>query len=739
MPIRLSGMVSGMDTETLVSALVSGYKLKKDNLVKAQTKLSWKQEKWKTMNTSIYSFYSGKLSAGRLSNAYSLKKSTVSNSTVATVTASSSAVAGTQKLKVKKLASSGYLTGGTVKDGKANITGSSKLSDITGSTSQGSVTLSVDGKSTNIELTEDMTVNQFVVKLKDAGVQASFDENNQRFFISSKTSGAKGDFSLTANDTAGNDSLKKLGLYVSPNKASKEYEECDRLSKLTDGSAAYNNELESMYTKVTADEVSKKYADQYNAAKKVVDTLKSSDTWGTAKSIDDVTASRDQLKADIAANADYNKYKKAKTNSDGSTVKDEQGNIIYEYDTEAMKKDNEELYNKYNKDTKKLESYNSLISDYTKNQEIMDNLVKDGYVTLNKDTNEAVADASNTKVVEEVNNTNTDSKAKAKTLLDNKISAAKAYVAEADAAASTSATTGAASGTTAAGSSTAGTTGAVRIVGVDAEIELNGAKFTNNTSTFSINGLTIQATAETKGDESVTITTDTDVDAIYKSIKDMFTEYNKLIKSMDEAYNADSSKGYEPLTDEEKDAMSDKEVEKWETKIKDSLLRKDDTLNSVANTLKNDMASSFIINGKSYALSSFGISTLGYFASGENEKGVYHIDGDKDDTTTSGNEDKLRAAIASDPETVVSFFSQLCTKVYTDLGNKMASSSVSSAYTIYNDKQMNTQYSEYNTKISDAESKVSTWEDYYYSKFSAMESALAKLNSQSSSMSGLFG
>lgn len=459
MPIRLSGMVSGMDTETLVSALVSGYKLKKDNLVKAQTKLSWKQEKWKTMNTSIYSFYSGKLSAGRLSNAYSLKKSTVSNSTVATVTASSSAVAGTQKLKVKKLASSGYLTGGTVKDGKANITGSSKLSDITGSTSQGSVTLSVEGKSTTIELTEDMTVNQFVVKLKDAGVQASFDENNQRFFISSKTSGAKGDFSLTANDTAGNDSLKKLGLYVSPNKASKEYEECDRLSKLTDGSTAYSNELESMYTKVTADEVAKKYADQYNAAKKVVDTLKSSDTWGTAKSIDEVTASRDQLKADIAANADYNKYKKAKTNSDGSTVKDEQGNIIYEYDTEAMKKDNEELYNKYNKDTKKLESYNSLISDYTKNQEIMDKLYDNGngYITLNNDTKEAVADASNTKVVEEVNNTNTDSKAKAKTLLDNKISAAKAYVAEA------------ASGTTAAGSSTAGTTGAVRIVGVDAE------------------------------------------------------------------------------------------------------------------------------------------------------------------------------------------------------------------------------------------------------------------------------
>ena len=69
----------------------------------------------------------------------------------------------------------------------------------------------------------------------------------------------------------------------------------------------------------------------------------------------------------------------------------------------------------------------------------------------------------------------------------------------------------------------------------------------------------------------------------------------------------------------------------------------------------------------------------------------------------------------------------------------MAASSVSSIYTVYNDKQMNTQYSEYNTKISEAADKVTTWEDYYYSKFSAMESALAKLNSQSSSLSGLFG
>ena len=56
MPIRLSGMSSGLDTEALVSALVSGYRTQKDNLVKAQTKLQWKQDKWNTMNTKTVSY-----------------------------------------------------------------------------------------------------------------------------------------------------------------------------------------------------------------------------------------------------------------------------------------------------------------------------------------------------------------------------------------------------------------------------------------------------------------------------------------------------------------------------------------------------------------------------------------------------------------------------------------------------------------------------------------------------------
>ena len=697
-------MVSGMDTESLVSALVSSYKLKKDNLVKAQTKLSWKQEKWKTMNTSIYGFYSGKLSSARFSTSYNLKTSTVSNDKYAKVSASSSAVNGTQRLKVKQLASTGYLTGGQIKaaDG-SKITGDTKISDIVGTT-DGSISFKTASGTKSIDITSDMNVNQFVSKLKEAGVNASFDENNARFFISSKESGKDNDFSLVANDSNGLNALQKLGIYTVNDTDSAEYK---RLAALTEGSDAYNTELEGMYTKITAKDTAKSYADKYNAAKDKLDALAADDTWDHSYTLDEYVAKLKTETPDIL-NA-YDKYKKEKVDSEGNTVKDSDGKVVYEYDTEAMEKDG--VKDEYEAAVKKKASNESLIKVYDDNSKVIRD-TKD-YVTIGDD-GKAVADASNANVLQEVSDTNADRQAKAKALLDSKIAMA-------------SNVTGSAS-----------SSGAVRITGQDSEIELNGATFTNNSNNYSINGLTIEA-MEVTGNDEVTITTNTDVDGIYDMIKGFLKDYNDLVKSVDVAYNAASSKGYEPLTSDEKDAMSDDEVKKWEEKIKDSLLRKDSTLGSVLDTMKNDMAKSFKVGDKSYSLSSFGIATLGYFNSPENETGVYHIDGDKDDSKTSANTDKLREMISNDPDTVISFFSQLSTQLYTDLGKKMAASSTSSAYTIYNDKQMNTQYSEYNTKISAAEDKVTTWEDYYYSKFSAMESALAKMNAQSSSLSGLFG
>ena len=217
MAIRLSGMSSNLDTESIVKALVSAYSVNKDNLVKAQKKLSWKQDSWKSMNTKIYSFYSKTLSNMKLSATYSKKSASISDSTLAKVSSSTAAVNGSQSLIVKNLASSGYLTGAKIsKTDGSNLSLASKITDISGlsSLTDGTIEVGTTSGTKKVELTSDMTINSLVTKLKDAGVNASFDPTNQRFFISAKTSGESNDFTLTGADSNGITALKSMGVFT---------------------------------------------------------------------------------------------------------------------------------------------------------------------------------------------------------------------------------------------------------------------------------------------------------------------------------------------------------------------------------------------------------------------------------------------------------------------------------------------------------------------------------------------
>lgn len=777
MPIRLSGMSSGLDTESLVSALVMSYRTKKDDLVKAQTKLSWKQEKWKTINTSVYNFYSGKLSNLRLTTGYNLKKATINNSSYATVKASTTAVTGTQTLKVNKLASTGYLTGGKISaaDSSTKLSGSSKLSEVNGLSSvSGSLSVTADGKSSTIELSDDMTINQLIVKLKNAGLNANFDETNQRFFVSSKTSGADNDFSLTAANSDGAAALKALGLQATT---------LDTLSNDMEQYTAIAGQQRDAYIADTAQQNYEAQVKSYNSS---IQSLKEANEEleeenkklqykkdyidkfiSEAGYEEDSSGILQPLKLEEARKnlSDLVDDLKAKKETEAGLTDDEKlqleaaeevlataGNDTLVFSRTPVKDDDGNPTGEYTSDI------DSLANSVTKSIADNEAKIKENVATVNSYYEKVgvakIAEDADSTAMTEITQSYTDAEAAGSTLVSEYQAAAgtaydyakdmvAAYQTVTDYQANSTPTADETAAYNAAleklgVSTTTDTASAVRIAGSDAQIELNGAVFENTTNNFSINGLTIQATALT-GDEAVTITTETDVDAIYDNIKDLLSEYNELIKSLDTAYNAESSKGYEPLTDDEKDEMSDDEIEKWETKIKDSLLRRDSTLDGIINSLKSDMLSTFTVNGKKYSLSSFGISTGSYFTASANEKGVYHIDGDEDDSSTSGNTDKLRAAIANDSESVISFFSQLSSKLYDTLNKKMARTTMSSAFTVYNDKEMATQYSSYKTKISEQEEKISTWEDYYYKKFSRMESALALLNSQTSSISGLFG
>lgn len=511
MAMRISGLMSGMDTETMIQQLVEARSTKVDDAKKAQTKLEWKQDVWKGLNTKLQNLQSKFLNNMRFTSGYSMKVTKVSNESAVSVITGENAVNGVQSLSVDQLAKTAYLTGGKVSKmegvGSGEPTALTKMGDLMSFEKDAdgkeiARTLSLatgDGATKEITLTSDSTISDVLTELKNAGLNANFDAGQQRFFVSAKESGADHNFELTGDETA----LKALGLNLP---------------------------------------------------------------------------------------------------AEGS---DESG------------------------------------ATYTRGQ--------------------------------------------------------------------------------------------------NAQITLNGAVFESNDNVFEINGLTFTALNETKG-ETVTVTTQQDTDGIYDVVKDFLKEYNSIINEMDKLYNADSTKGYEPLTDEEKESLSESDIEKYEQKIKDSLLRRDGTLSSISSALKETMMSGIDVNGTTMYLSSFGIETLSYFSSADNEKNAYHIDGDADDTNTSGNPDKLKTMIANDPETVISFFTQLSQKLYTKMNEQSTSvEGYRSFGTFYDDKKMKSDYTDYTSKIKELEEKLSDYEDKWYAKFAAMETAMAKMQSNASAVTSLLG
>ena len=777
MPIRITGLNSGLDTEAIISALVSSYSYKTNKYKKAQTKLSWKQDAWKALNTKIYSLYNS-VGNMRFSSAYNVKKTTVSDSTKVSITAGSGSTNGSYSIQVTSLAKAGYLTGGRLASG---TTASAKLSDLGYTGGDGKMSLTVGGKTTDISVTADTTIQEVVNQLKTAGVNASYDETNRRIFVSSKKTGIENDFSLSGSDADGTKALTALGLNVASDANTAEYKAL----------AAYSGLDFAAIVQAKAD------ATASNAQLKTENAnYQKAITYGNAvDAIRTVGEGHDAKEYDLLKSL-------ASMSSLDKTYVDNDGNI-YTYDKETNKYSTTKVGADGNPEKIEVEEADITAGGYTEAATKYDELAKDfGLITNKKDENgnDVLDDKGNTiedksaltafkknlstvKAISEDAETTANSDLQAMlTDLETAVSsgaddAVSTLVASYETKVAENNTTIAANNATLAANPklTADMTAddiaafaekvayakdvvdgninlsgnynadATRVNGSDATIYVNGAEYTGASNSFSINGMTITATGVTGSvydpteSNAVSATVDTDVQGIYDKIKDFLSQYNAIINEMTSLYNADSAKGYEPLTDEEKDAMSDTEVEKWEEKIKASLLRRDDTLSSLISSMTNAMAKGVTVNGKSYYLSNFGIKTMGYLNAAKNEQNAYHIDGDEDDVNTSGNADKLMAAIAEDPDTVMEFMQGLAKNLYDAVDTKMKSTSLSSIYTVYNDKEMASEYSDYTSLITKWQEKLEQQEEYYYKKFSAMETALSKLNSQTSSLTGLFG
>ena len=204
MAMRLSGLISGMDTEAVVKSLMDAHRLKSTKVQNKITTTEWKQEKWKALNSKIYSLYTGQLSKLRMQGSFAVKKATSSNIGKVEVTAGSNAPEGTHLIKVKQLASSQFVTGAKLDtDNKGNqINSNTKLVDLGFDASEGTTIQIKNGeKQVNLDIREKTTVGNLIASLQSAGLNASYDTTQKRFFISSKASGVENAFEITSSSS----------------------------------------------------------------------------------------------------------------------------------------------------------------------------------------------------------------------------------------------------------------------------------------------------------------------------------------------------------------------------------------------------------------------------------------------------------------------------------------------------------------------------------------------------------
>ncbi len=648
MGMRMTGLVSGMDTESMVKELVAASSTKVDKVKKQKQIIQWKQEAWQSLNTKLYDFYKNEVSALKQASSFKSKKATSSDETKVTVKASSAAANGSHRVSVKQLASSAYLTGINIKKGNgqyttyANASASTKFEDMT---DELGANLGLKGQTITIK-SGNATVADLTFVLGGDGPDgvASIEELNKRL--------------------AETEGYKKLKAAYS-----------DGELTFTNGSAskdADGNTIGEIYTIEAG-------------------------AFGISGELDfkaDEAAGRATV---LSTDLDL-RYEKKFTSTDISSST-KLSDIGINVGTTFSINGKDFVVDK-----------NTTISDFTTG------LSKLG-VSASFDEKQGRFYINSAETGKDNDFTLTSSDSSALDILG----------------------LGA---------------GATKVDAKDAIIDYNGVEYVGSSNTFDLNGLTIvargvtgtydPATGALTNDTPVSIEAEADTDGMYNTIKNFVKKYNELIDEMNTLYN-EKKPEYEPLTDEERSQLSDTQIEQWEKKAKQGLLRRDETINTLLSSMRSILNNAVTVTDKDGNEQKMTLASLGIVTGDYSERGKLHILGDEEDSAYAAETNKLKEMLSSNPE----IFSQVFvgdkenpgigTQLNDSLFKAMGRTETSRSLTFYNDITLENELKAKEEDIDKWAEKLKALEDKYYDQFAAMESAMAQLQSQQSYISSLMG
>ena len=705
----LSG--SGMDVDSMVEKLMTAARQPYTKMTQKQTLVEWKKEAYNTMYTSINSFRNDKVFNFGMKSTLAAKSVTSSNSSVASVTASGDAINVNHTIKVSQLA-----TGASECSTAKITTGTSKNSLASQFGVSGTFAIKINGKQIAVNSTK--SINDLVsdINKSGAGVTATYDATQDRFFIYTNGTGASTGIDFTGSSSQGLGFLSnnlKLGAYTNVSSsgitsgASVGFDQSAALStqfaglsgsfnlKLTAGSATANIAIDA--TKTSLNDI----ITQINSMKDTSGTqLATASIDSTGKLIIKAnTATPIKLAgSDVAAINFLNTQLKLGV-TDATSIDNTTGvtsTTGFAFDQTSKLKDSFQWLSG---------SFDLKISDGTTTKTVTVDAANDTMQTLLTKLNTtgiATASFENGKFTLKASNSD------AQLDLSGSDSAGIGFLSQ--------------------------RLNLTKQQGQDAQVKIDGVTMTQSTNKFTVAGVTynVQSTGTTN------VGIQTDADKIVSSVKKFIEDYNTILSSINTKVTEKRDTDYMPLTDDQKEAMSDDDEKIWTVKVKTGLLHNDSTLQTLANSMRNAFASKVPgLTGKYTSASSLGISTSVDYT----ENGKLYLD-----------EDKLKAALQEDPDAVYKIFGtdsatdsddgiavKLTAMLKTASDGIVTQAGITASTSSDVTSVLGKQYKEYTTQLTALNKKLIKMENQYYNKFNAMEEALSKINQQSSYVTSLLG
>ncbi|WNS81321.1 flagellar filament capping protein FliD [Domibacillus sp. DTU_2020_1001157_1_SI_ALB_TIR_016] len=270
--------------------------------------------------------------------------------------------------------------------------------------------------------------------------------------------------------------------------------------------------------------------------------------------------------------------------------------------------------------------------------------------------------------------------------------------------------------------------------GENAKFVINGLATERSSNTFDMNGVNITLKKEfTSAEGAASLSISNDGNAVFENIKSFVDKYNELIGKISKKTSEERYRTYTPLTDEQRESLSEKQQEQWEEKAKSGLLRRDTILSGVLSSMRSNFSqpvSNSDTDPLFNQLASIGITTTKNYLEG----GKLEI-----------SESKLKEAINNNPDAVEALFrgggeatsigeKGIIHRLYSTVNETMdklkdrAGNSLSSNQQFTLGRQLTT----VDDSITRFEGRLTQVEDRYWKQFTAMEKAIQNANTQSS-------